>query len=237
MSDRIPDGLIVLTFDDGIKSQFTFAAPLLSELGFGATFYITEGLNFLTSKERYLTWEEVKDLHDQGFEIGNHTRNHRNVKHQSADDLMADIEHIDTRCDEFGISKPTTFCYPGYANSPEAVEVLRKRGFDYARRGTDPEYPYDRGGGRGPAFDPSLHDPLLVPATGVSGPNWNEDDFHWAVDQAVEGRIAVLTFHGVPEYEHPWVHTPPNVFESYMRHLSRNGCTVIALRDLDLYLN
>ena len=74
MLQPIPDNRIVLTFDDGVKSQATFAAPLLKSLGFGATFYITEGLRFLVDKERYMTWEDVRSLHDAGFEIGNHTR-------------------------------------------------------------------------------------------------------------------------------------------------------------------
>jgi peptidoglycan/xylan/chitin deacetylase (PgdA/CDA1 family) len=52
----VPDRLVALTFDDGPKSQYTFAAPLLKECGFNATFYITEGLRFLVDKERYMTW-------------------------------------------------------------------------------------------------------------------------------------------------------------------------------------
>lgn len=39
----IPDKLVVLTFDDGSISQLRNAGPLLKELGFGATFFITEG--------------------------------------------------------------------------------------------------------------------------------------------------------------------------------------------------
>ena len=48
LKKKIPDKLVVLTFDDGCKSQGTFVGPLLKRYGFGATFYITEGLNFLT---------------------------------------------------------------------------------------------------------------------------------------------------------------------------------------------
>ena len=113
MQKTIPDKLVVLTFDDGCKSQTTVAAPILKGYGFGATFYITEGLNFLTNKDAYMTWEEVRGLHDDGFEIGNHTRHHRNVTQQSAEELSADLAHIDARCETYGISKPTTFCYPG----------------------------------------------------------------------------------------------------------------------------
>ena len=41
---------------------------------FKATFFITEGLNFLENKEHYMIWEEVQKLHEEGFEIGNHHR-------------------------------------------------------------------------------------------------------------------------------------------------------------------
>ena len=87
----IPNGLVVLTFDDGNKSDFTYVAPLLKQYGFGATFYITEGLNFLTNKQHYLTWEEVHQLHQSGFEIGNHTRHHTHVNSQTQEEFLADL--------------------------------------------------------------------------------------------------------------------------------------------------
>lgn len=233
---KIPDKLVVLTFDDGCKSQATFVAPLLKSYGFGATFYITEGLNFLTNKEAYMTWEEVRGLHDTGFEIGNHTRYHRNVTQQSAAELRADLVHIDDRCETYGIPQPKTFCYPGYNHSEAAVEVVAEHGFHFARRGVAPEFPYDGEGGRGPAYNPALHHPLLIPTTGAAGPNWHFDDFRWALDQAVGGNIAVLTFHGVPDLEHPWVHTEPEQFEAYMAYLAENDYSVIALADLSDYL-
>lgn len=75
----IPDRLVVLTFDDGNKSDYTYVAPLLKHYGFGATFFITEGLGFLNNKDHYVTWEEVRALHEEGFEIGNHTQHHNNI--------------------------------------------------------------------------------------------------------------------------------------------------------------
>lgn len=232
----IPDKTVVLTFDDGCKSQATFVAPILKHYGFGATFYITEGLGFLKNKEAYMTWEEVRDLHNAGFEIGNHTRHHRNVTQQSEQELERDLQFIDRRCEGYGISKPTTFCYPGYSHNEASVKVVAAHGFQYARRGVAPEFPYNSEGGRGPAYDPKNHNPLLIPTTGASGPNWDFDDFTWALDQAKDGYITVLTFHGVPDLEHPWVHTEPEAFETYMEYLFNNGFSVIALRDLSDYI-
>lgn len=237
MAEAIPDGLVVLTFDDGVKSQYTVAAPLLKDCGFNATFYISEGLRFLKDKERYMTWEEVAAMDADGFEIGNHTRQHRNVTTQAPEELREDIEHINQRCAEYGITKPSTFCYPGYHYDANAVGVVGAQGFTFARRGTEPEYEYDEEGGRGPAYDPAIHDRLLVPTTGASGPHWGVDDFFWALDRARDGRAAVLTFHGVPDLDHPWVHTDPAEFERYVTHLRDNDFTVVALRDLGRYVD
>ena len=65
MRAEIPDRLVVFTFDDGTRSNGEFVAPLLARYGFGATFYITEGLGF-EDKDHYLTWEEIRGLHGYG---------------------------------------------------------------------------------------------------------------------------------------------------------------------------
>jgi len=67
LRQKIPDKLVVLTFDDGCKSQATFVAPLLKSYGFGATLYNTEGLNILTHKAAYMTGEVLRSLYGEGF--------------------------------------------------------------------------------------------------------------------------------------------------------------------------
>ena len=220
----LPDKLVVLTFDDSVASQARFVAPLLKRHGFGATFFITEGFEFLVDKEHYMTWQEIKALHDQGFEIGNHTRRHAGVAKQKSDQLASDVEFIEQQCLKAGIPRPVSFCYPGYATSETAVKLLRERGYQFARAG----------GAK--AFDPKTDDPLTMPQAFDSKPDSTLDQFKAAVAQARDGKIAVMTFHGVPDIKHPWVNTDPAKFESYMQHLKDQGCTVIALRDLAKYL-
>src|SRR5438552_15685414 len=92
--EPIPDGLVVLTFDDSAKSHFTVARPLLKRLGFGATFFITEGFDFRDNKRDYMTWAEIAQLHGDGFEIGNHTRDHQRVTKGNLRDLAAQVRGI-----------------------------------------------------------------------------------------------------------------------------------------------
>ena len=79
--------------------------------------------------------------------------------------------------------------------------------------------------------------PLLVPSAGDARPTWTLEDFQRAVMRAKRGQIAVIQFHGVPEGEHPWVHTPQERFEQYMAWLHEQGYEAIALRDLARYVD
>src|SRR5260370_29906316 len=92
--EPIPDKLVVLTFDDASKSHFTVARPLLKKHGFGATFFVTEGFDFPTNKRDYMTWEEIAALHKDGFEIGNHTRDHKAVTADSLRDIVAQVRAL-----------------------------------------------------------------------------------------------------------------------------------------------
>ena len=72
----IPDKLVVLTFDDGPASGYTVVAPILKSFGFNGSFYVCDFDSFRTRKDWYMTWRQMKELSDQGFEIGNHSAGH-----------------------------------------------------------------------------------------------------------------------------------------------------------------
>jgi len=226
----IPDKLVVLTFDDASKSHVQLAAPLLKKHGFGATFFVTEGFDMPTNPRDYMTWDEIAQLHRDGFEIGNHTRDHKPPSARDRRGTIEQLEAIDARCLAHGIPKPVSFAYPGNALDQDVLPILAEHGILFARRGGAPEYPYDQG--RGFAYEPKRDHPLLIPSAGDARPSWSLDDFKRAVSQARDGKVAVLQFHGVPDTAHPWVNTPTPLFASYVQYLADNGYRVIALRDL-----
>jgi peptidoglycan/xylan/chitin deacetylase (PgdA/CDA1 family) len=221
---KLEGPLVVLTFDDSVVNHATYVAPLLLKYGFGATFFITEGFEFVFDKKHYMTWEQIQALNAAGFEIGNHTRRHTGVGKQTVEQLAADVEYMERQCEAHGIPKPVSFCYPGYQTTPAAAGLLRERGYRFARAG----------GAR--VYDPGSDDPLLMPQAFDGKPESTLEQFKAAVAWARDGKVAVLTFHGVPDIKHPWVNTDPAKFEAYLQHLKAEGCRVIALRDLDSYL-
>jgi peptidoglycan/xylan/chitin deacetylase (PgdA/CDA1 family) len=76
---------IVLTFDDGYRDFLTEAWPVLQQCGFSATvFLVTDRIQCQEPRRMegadYLTWQDVRDLHDQGVSFGSHTVSHADLR-------------------------------------------------------------------------------------------------------------------------------------------------------------
>lgn len=84
---------VAITFDDGYLDNYTNAAPVLIELDLPATFFVVAGrvggiLGHDTGSAALMSWQNIQDLQQAGFEIGCHTKTHprlaaldRNAQH------------------------------------------------------------------------------------------------------------------------------------------------------------
>jgi peptidoglycan/xylan/chitin deacetylase (PgdA/CDA1 family) len=223
IKSEIPDKLVVFTFDDATASHFSIVAPLLKKYGFGATFFICEFPPNFADTAKYMNWRQISELHKMGFEIANHTKSHPMLTRLSPSEIEYELDYIDKKCDSMSISKPVTFAYPGYGLDSALVDYLQKRGFVFARAGGDR------------AYDPRTDHPLLIPSWAMVANN--REQIMDAFDEAKEGKIVVLTIHGVPDIEHPWVNTPPELFSEYLEYLKENNFKVISLRELASFIN
>jgi peptidoglycan/xylan/chitin deacetylase (PgdA/CDA1 family) len=107
---------VALTFDDGYRDFLTDAVPVLERYGFKATMYLPTG--FIGDRRRQfkdrecLTWREVIELHERGFEFGSHTVTHPRL----VDLTFSEIEHelvVSKRTIETNLqSEVTAFAYP-----------------------------------------------------------------------------------------------------------------------------
>ena len=223
LEKTIPDKLVVLTFDDATASQYTIVAPLLKQYGFGATFFICEFPPNFRDSSKYMNWRQIKELDKMGFEVANHSRTHPPVSKLSKEKFVDEISYIEAKCDSLNIVKPSAFAYPGYDFSLPVINILKEKGYKFARAGGSRPY------------DPLNDHPLLVPSWALNAEN--KKQIMKAFDEARDGKIVVLTIHGVPDIEHPWVNTPPELFREYLQYLSDKHFKVISLRDLKNYIN
>src|SRR5690349_8429048 len=170
--ETIPDKLVVLTFDDAVKSHRTFVAPLCKELGFGATFFVTH--KWMDDPTNFMSWSDIAEIHEMGFEIGNHSWTHSDFSMpKNAARLAGELFLVDQELERTKpkVPHPISFAYCGNTFGPEAVQRLVELGYKFARRGEQPEATY----GKlevGATYDPKRRHPLLIPTTGDAYPNW-----------------------------------------------------------------
>jgi len=79
---NIPPRSAVVTFDDGWKSQYEVAWPIMKKYGYPFTMFIyTEGVRggALGGGEA-ITWEQLGDMRDNGVDIEAHTATHQDLR-------------------------------------------------------------------------------------------------------------------------------------------------------------
>ena len=85
---QLPDKVIALTFDDGYRSVYTSAYPLLKEKGWPFSVFVSTdyvGAN----KQLYVNWDELSEMAQHGALIGNHTQSHPHLLRKLAGETDA----------------------------------------------------------------------------------------------------------------------------------------------------
>src|SRR6266568_8474389 len=79
---NIPPRCAVITFDDGWKSQYEVAWPILKKLGYTFTMFIyTEGVAGASlGGGQAITWEMLADMRDNGIDIEAHSATHQDLR-------------------------------------------------------------------------------------------------------------------------------------------------------------
>ena len=147
---------LVISFDDGLRSNYDVAAPMLDRYGFVGWFFVPVGFvdtpveaqaDFARAHRIFgsdysrldgrvaMSWDEVRTLATRHV-VGCHTRTHRRME-QSVPPPVIQDEIVSARADlEARLGRPVeTFCWVGgeeRAYCTEAARVVRHAGYRYA---------------------------------------------------------------------------------------------------------
>ncbi len=133
---------VAITFDDGYRDNFTHAVPILLELGIPATFFVAT--EFMSTQRIFahdegeaksfpnMTWDDLRAMQSDGFEIGSHTLNHADLGRVDEAQLRREIcDSLATLNRELG-AKPRAFAFP-YGKpqnmTRRAVELAHEAGY------------------------------------------------------------------------------------------------------------
>ncbi len=87
--EGLPEKTVVLTIDDGFKSVYQHAYPVLKEFGYPATLFLYIG--FINEKGASVWWPQIEEMIAGGIDIGSHTFSHL-VLTRGADESEEDYD-------------------------------------------------------------------------------------------------------------------------------------------------
>ncbi|MFN0071220.1 MAG: polysaccharide deacetylase family protein [Chloroflexota bacterium] len=120
-----PPGCVVLSFDDGLRSQHRNAIPVLARWAVSGTFFVMPA--FRDGVHAYMSGDEIKDILAAGLEIGSHTLNHASLPALRRSNLGAFFSEIvvSKRQIEDLVGQPINlFAYPnGAVDAPTAADI------------------------------------------------------------------------------------------------------------------
>jgi len=111
---------VSLTFDDGNSIQFRKFYPILAELDINATFYVVTSQ---IGKPGKMTWDELRELHARGNEVGSHTHTHPHLTTLPISELDLELKRSKSLLEPFGC---TTLAYPFGEYNDRVVESAKR---------------------------------------------------------------------------------------------------------------
>jgi len=140
--DKFP--AVIITFDDGLYNNYEIAFPLLKKYNMTATFfvptsYISDDRKPSNAEEMgpykdmpMMSWQDLRDMVDEGFEIGAHSHHHVMVGQQTYENAMAEIATPITTLEQKLNTPIRSFAYPKGRSCSFALwtrELLVKSGY------------------------------------------------------------------------------------------------------------
>ena len=124
----LPPKPIILTFDDGYVDNYLYAFPLLRQYGFKGTFFVIT--SFVDEgRGGYVSWDQLRIMHEQGMDIQSHSRTHIDLRKQSKAELVWQIvgsrEAIEAQLGK----EVHFFAYPFGRYDWNAIQVLYTGGY------------------------------------------------------------------------------------------------------------
>lgn len=134
--EELPDKCVALTVDDGYLTFLTGAIPLLKQYGFPATLFVNTDS---VGGNSYLSWAQLRQLHQDGVEIGNHSASHPYFVSNEVNEPLtwyansfADITKASEAFSDHLGFKPQLFAYPYGEYSPQLEQLVEGLGFKAA---------------------------------------------------------------------------------------------------------
>lgn len=123
---HLPHRPIAIVFDDGWESNYTLAYPVLKKCGFTASFFVIVGK---VGSKGMMTWDHIKEMADNGMEIGSHTLTHPVPTELSDEELEFELKESKRILEKKLGRKIDLLSSPTGFYNPHMAKIAKKVGY------------------------------------------------------------------------------------------------------------
>lgn len=156
LGKALPEKAVIVSFDDGFRSVYDNAAPIMQKYGVKGNIYLPTA--YIGQDEKFMDWDMVRRLQENGFEMQAHTHTHADIRTLSAEAMQREVE----TSNEYFIRElgkaPCAICLPFGTYDRRSVKLLKKTG----------KYRYILASYYGRAGERKLKKGGLLPRIGIS---------------------------------------------------------------------
>jgi peptidoglycan/xylan/chitin deacetylase (PgdA/CDA1 family) len=124
----LPDRAVGLSVDDAFLSVYENAWPRLHAAGLPFTLFVSTAA-IDKGLAGYMTWDQIRELRDQGVSIGSQTASHPHLPTLSPEAQLKEMADAQARFEAELGQAPTLIAYPYGEASLETMAAARKAGF------------------------------------------------------------------------------------------------------------
>ena len=126
---EIPQRPVVITFDDGNIDNFNNAYPILKKYGFVATFYVVQ--TYVNGTDM-ISADQLKELVQNGWEIGSHSKTHAHLPAIGEDMLSEEIRMSKLNLEELLGTPVNSFAFPFGEINDNIIRLTSSYGYKSA---------------------------------------------------------------------------------------------------------
>ena len=124
---KLPEKPVVVSFDDGYRSQYVYARPELRKLGWPGVLSAIAGRIGQPNAE--LSNQMVETMINDGWELDSHTINHVDVSQASGAQLTSEVAGSRKMLQQRFHQPVNFFCYPSGRYDDQAIQAVRDAGY------------------------------------------------------------------------------------------------------------
>jgi peptidoglycan/xylan/chitin deacetylase (PgdA/CDA1 family) len=210
-------GILTLSFDDGLKSQYDTAFKEMQKHNYKGTLFLLADWEGLFERRELITFKEAKEIQNNGWEIGSHSLDHKDLTILSNEEIKKELEKSKEILEDEGFEIKTV-AFPFGNHNKKIIEEAKK--YYSASR------PLENG------FN-SIENPDFynLKSKWVMKKHSSEEVCSWIKKANENGLWLILDFHNIGKEQTPWDFSEEK-FKEVLECIENEGIEVKTIKEV-----